>query len=58
MNMLIRKQVSEEEVLNFYKDLSPEELQRWRELFFESGHAGLKVTRLQKDRRGVVPKAA
>lgn len=50
MNMLHRGQISEEEILKFYKDLSPEELQRWRELFSESGHEGLKATRLQKGR--------
>jgi adenine specific DNA methylase Mod len=58
LNMIIRKQVSEEEVLNFYKDLSPEELRRWRELFFESGHTGLKATRSRKERRKAVLKAA
>ncbi len=58
LNMLARQQVTEEEILNFYKDLTLEELQRWRELFHQHGHAGLMVTRLRKGRQAVIRKAA
>ncbi len=58
LNMLARQQVTEEEILNFYKDLTLEELQRWRELFHRHGHAGLKVTRSRKEQQEAVRKAA
>lgn len=58
MDMLLSYKIEASEVLDFYPDLSAEELVEWRRLYVEYGRAGLRTTRQQEYKKISLKKAA
>lgn len=58
MDMLLSYKIEASEVLDFYPDLSAEELVEWRRLYVGYGRAGLRTTRQQEYKKIYLIKAA
>lgn len=58
LEMLLSYKIDAGEVLDFYPDLSADELMEWRELYVTHGRAGLRSTRRQEYKKFPLKKAA
>jgi hypothetical protein len=58
LDMLLSYTIDVHEVLDFYPDLTADELMEWRRLYVEYGRAGLRTTHQQEYRRAYLREAA